>query len=144
MNPTTKVAFYIRSNFHGQDRMASDIQLLTEECLKQGKKLVHIYVDHGYSGNDMSRPSLNRLLDDAKNGLFNEVMTPQLKHISRKTIDLLHIVEDLQASNVSLNSPGSNMDFRKPIDLFSIKILGALASFEAALNDAVDSSSAEM
>ena len=60
------------------------------------------YDDRGFSGANIDRPGLRRLLHDAKAGKFEMVVVCEVARVSRNLSDLLRIVEVLDDAGVSL------------------------------------------
>lgn len=132
MNNSKRVAFYIRSA-HSQSSIDMHVQRLTQACADQGNCLVQIYIDHGFSGIRLDRPSLQRMLEDAENHQFDEVMVPRFSQLSRRTIDLLTIIKKLQNANINVISPENNFDLNSPFSKFSIQMFSAFTEFQQQL-----------
>ncbi len=60
--------------------------ILTRYVTEQGWTLYDEYVDDGYSGTDFNRPSVQRLLDDAKAGKINLILCKDLSRFGRNYI----------------------------------------------------------
>lgn len=79
MNKLQKVAIYCRVDIGGNPaarRQALEAQkiALTHFAQIQGLQVVGYYEDDGYSGHDMERPGLKRLLDAYGTGAFESVL----------------------------------------------------------------------
>ena len=61
-------------------------KMLTDYVSEQGWTLYDEYVDDGYSGTDFNRPSVQRLLDDAKTGKINLIICKDLSRFGRNYI----------------------------------------------------------
>ena len=61
-------------------------KMLTDYVSEQGWTLYDEYVDDGYSGTDFNRPSVQRLLDDAKSGKINLIICKDLSRFGRNYI----------------------------------------------------------
>ena len=68
---------------------------LTGYCQLQGWTVVNSYVDGGYSGKNADRPGLQRLLTDAKLGLFDKMVVFKLDRLARNLSLLLEIEKTL-------------------------------------------------
>ena len=73
------VGIYARlSRDDGQDSESASIEnqrlILTKYVSEQGWELHDVYVDDGISGTTFERPGVQRLLDDAKNGIINVII----------------------------------------------------------------------
>jgi DNA invertase Pin-like site-specific DNA recombinase len=67
------------------------------------------YHDYGFSGGNIDRPALQRLLADAKNGRIDTIVVYRLDRLSRSLIDFLRIHEDLESWGVGLVSVTENI-----------------------------------
>jgi len=68
---------------------------LKDYCRMMEWNVAGIYADEGISGKKIDRPSLQRLLTDAKEGKINKIVTLKLDRISRNVKDMLLITDDL-------------------------------------------------
>ena len=50
-------------------------EIMLEYCKTQGWKVYKVYQDDGYTGLNMDRPDLQKMLKDCENGLINLVIT---------------------------------------------------------------------
>lgn len=62
--------------------------ILTKYVREQGWNLVDTYVDDGFSGTDFNRPSVQRLLSDAKTGRINLIICKDLSRFGRNYIEV--------------------------------------------------------
>jgi DNA invertase Pin-like site-specific DNA recombinase len=69
-------------------------ELLTSVCKANGWDIVEVYQDDGYTGLNMERPGLKKLLADVEQGLFNLVMTKDLSRLGRNYLQTGHLIED--------------------------------------------------
>ena len=61
-------------------------KMLTDYVSEQGWTVYDEYVDDGYSGTDFNRPSVQRMLDDAKEGKINLILCKDLSRFGRNYI----------------------------------------------------------
>ena len=99
---------------------------------KQHRYIVHEeYVDEGISGKSIEkRLALQKLLQDAKAGLFKEVIVWKINRISRNQLDLLNIVDTLQKHGVSFRSYSENFETETPMGRFALQMMGSVAELE--------------
>ena len=83
---------------------------LTAYCQLQGWSIINSYTDPGYSGKDGNRPGLERLLSDAKIGLFDRVVVYKLDRLARNLHLLLDIEQKLRGYGASLISVKESVD----------------------------------
>lgn len=62
--------------------------ILERYVAEQGWKTYDIYVDDGYTGTDFNRPSVQRLLEDAKTGKINLIIVKDLSRFGRNYIQI--------------------------------------------------------
>ncbi len=67
---------------------------------------------------------------DAKVGKFDEVIVWKISRISRKTIDLLKIVEELGKNKVTFRSFSENFETETPMGRFALQMMGAVGELE--------------
>lgn len=135
MNQPTRVAIYARVSTEEQAEhgFSIDAQLDTlQTYCKMHQKIVYKeYVDRGISGKSMEgRYELQRLLLDAKNKEFDEVIVWKINRISRRTIDLLKIVDDLNRYGITFRSFSENFETETPMGRFALQMLGAVGELE--------------
>lgn len=87
------VGIYARlSRDDGQDSESVSIEnqrlILTKYIDEQGWQLHDIYVDDGISGTTFERPGVQKLLDDAKNGIINTIVVKDLSRFGRNYIQV--------------------------------------------------------
>lgn len=88
-----------------------------------------IYEDDGWTGSLLQRPALDKMLSDAKNGLFNRLYVYDRSRISRNFIHQELILRDLMLAGVEVVEL-HGISGNSPHEIFSGRILGAVADFE--------------
>jgi DNA invertase Pin-like site-specific DNA recombinase len=98
-------------------------------------ELVDVIHDEGLSGKDLAgRPGMQRLIAACEAGAIGAVLVVKLDRLSRRTRDLLYLVEDVfQAHNVALHSLHETVDTSSASGRFFLRIMGALAEMEREL-----------
>jgi site-specific DNA recombinase len=128
-----EVVLYIRTNQSGSEGSTEDqLDELRNFCLHEGKTIVATYVDEGFSGAPIDNlPSLNRLLEGAKAGDFDEVLTVKLNRLCRNSSDLLTILQLLKKQKVAFRSlENPKMDTSSDEGEFFMHILAAVQELE--------------
>ncbi|MFG6329262.1 MAG: recombinase family protein [Lachnospiraceae bacterium] len=82
---------------------------------KDYDKTFEIYSDEGFSGGNMNRPALKRLLADVKDGTVDAIIVYQLDRISRNVRDFSNIYALFEEKNVMFISIKENIDTATPI-----------------------------
>lgn len=96
--------------------------------------LIEVIRDEGLSGKDLHRPGLERLIDACNAGAVHAVVVTKLDRLTRRTRDLLYLVEDvLQTHEVALHSLAETVDTSSASGRFFLRIMGALAEMEREL-----------
>ncbi len=96
--------------------------------------LVEVIRDEGFSGKDLERPGMQRLITVCRGGEAGAVVVFKLDRLSRRTRDLLYLVEDvLQAHEVTLHSLHETVDTSSASGRFFLRIMGARAEMEREL-----------
>lgn len=62
--------------------------ILTKYVTEQGWNIFNTYIDDGFTGTDFNRPSVTRLLDDAKAGKINLIIVKDLSRFGRNYIQI--------------------------------------------------------
>ena len=133
--PMLKVAIYARVSTEEQAEhgysIEAQLDTLRQYCQLYHRRIVGEYVDRGVSGKEMTkRLELQRLLKDADEGVFEEVIVWKFNRMSRKTKDLLEIVDRLDRRNIYFRSFSENFDTATPMGRFALQMMGAVGELE--------------
>ena len=101
---TYRVAVYCRlskdDELQGESASISNQRAyLTDYCKQQGWDVVAYYADDGYTGLNMNRPDLQRLLKDCEKHLVNLVITKDASRLGRNKNDTGFLREDFFPRN---------------------------------------------
>lgn len=91
------------------------------------------YNDPGYSGGNMDRPGLKRLLADARQGRFQAVVTYKYDRLSRNTKDFLHVLDIFDRHGITYVSVTQPIDTGSSVGRLMRSILMDFAQFEREL-----------
>lgn len=69
-------------------------ELLSSVCKAQHWNIAEIYQDDGFTGLNMERPGLQKLLQDIERGKINLVITKDLSRLGRNYLQTGHLIED--------------------------------------------------
>ena len=134
MSKQLRAALYARvsTTGHGQD-VGLQLDELRQVAAQRGWEAV-AYVDEGVSGAKDSRPALDRMLADAREGRLDVVAIWKLDRLARSVRHLLDVADSLNAWGVGLVSArDAHIDTTTPSGRFTLQILGAVAELERAL-----------
>lgn len=89
------------------------------------------YIDGGYSGKNLNRPAIQRLIEDCKNHKIDAVFVFKLDRISRSQRDTLYLIEEVfNKYDVSFISMRENFDTSSPFGKAMIGVLSVFAQLE--------------
>src|SRR5213080_3659294 len=84
-------------------------------CALHGLTPAEVLVEAGESGRTLDRPQLQQLLDRVRAGQVGAVVVTKLDRLTRRTRDLLELVEDVfKPHGVELVSLSEQLDTRTP------------------------------
>lgn len=87
--------------------------------------------DDGYSGGDLKRPGIQRIIEEAEGGKITHVVVMKLDRLSRSLKDTMHLIEDIfLPHNVGFISLYESFDTSTPFGRAMIGILSVFAQFE--------------
>ncbi len=121
------VAIYTRLSKEDLDATSKSIenQIIgaKEYCINHQFNIVDCYIDDGYSGGNLDRPDLNRMLNDMKINKFDTIIIKDLSRLGRNFIQVGNLVEEVfPKSNIRLISINDNYDSKTYDDDYSIVI----------------------
>ena len=94
-----RVAIYCRlskdDDLDGESAsIANQRDMLEKYCEKQGWEVVAVYQDDGYTGLNMERPDLKRMLKAIERRQINLVITKDLSRLGRNYLQTGTLIED--------------------------------------------------
>jgi site-specific DNA recombinase len=97
------------------------------------KLLPDRYDDGGFSGGNMERPALKRLLNDVKSGKIDIICIYKLDRLSRSLLDFMKLAEMLEQHNVSFVSVTQDINTSTSAGRMMLNILMTFSEFERAV-----------
>ena len=88
------------------------------------------YDDGGYTGANMDRPALQRLLDDVSAGLVHCVVVYKVDRLTRSLLDFARIMETLDKRGVTFVSVTQQFNTTTSLGRLTLNILLSFAQFE--------------
>lgn len=126
----SKVAIYARLSREDEDKIdgnkesrsiENQINVLTEYAIKNDYEIHDIYYDDGYSGANINRPELTRLINDAKKKKFNILLVKDISRLGRTLHHVGDLIENVFPSlNIRVIAINDNYDSSTYIDEESI------------------------
>ena len=102
-----KAAIYTRVSTEEQRdygySIDGQIRELKDYCVRKKYDVIGIYNDAGFSGKNMNRPELERLLDDIKKGLVDVVVAIKVDRLTRDGYDGQWLLKYCQENDVLLD-----------------------------------------
>lgn len=88
------------------------------------------YDDGGFSGGNMNRPALNRLMDDIKVGKVQTVVVYKIDRLTRSLMDFAKLVEVFDAHGVTFVSITQSFNTTTSMGRLTLNVLLSFAQFE--------------
>jgi DNA invertase Pin-like site-specific DNA recombinase len=133
MEKIIKAVAYARvSTLLGQD-VQHQLHGIRQLAKQRDFNLVSEYIDEGISGTSERRPSLDRLIKDARKGLFSIIIIHSIDRLGRSTKHLLNLMDEFRHLNISIISIRESLDFSTPTGQMALTMLSAVAQLEAQL-----------
>ena len=134
-----RCAIYTRkSTEEGLEQEFNSLQAQREACEAYIKSQKHEnwqllpteYDDGGYSGGNMERPALKKLLLDIKSGLVDIIVVYKIDRLTRSLMDFSKIVEILDKRNASFVSITQHFNTTTSMGRLTLNMLLSFAQFE--------------
>ncbi|MDE7018313.1 MAG: recombinase family protein [Lachnospiraceae bacterium] len=128
-------AIYIRVSTDHQAEEGYSIEAQKEQlsayCISKGIREYEFYIDGGWSGSNIERPEMQRLIKNVKDDRISHVIVYKLDRLSRSQKDTLYLIEDIfNPHGVAFVSLHETMDTSTPMGRLMIGILSAFAQLE--------------
>lgn len=132
---TSRIAAYLRVSTAEQAEIGYSIDaqenVIRQKCKQERGELVAVYSDKGLSGKSMTkRLQLQQMLQDAKEGKFDEVWVWKTNRLARNQYDLLTIVKELEKYNVAFKSCSEAFETSTPAGKLMMNVLASIGEFE--------------
>jgi site-specific DNA recombinase len=139
---SVRCALYTRkSTTEGLDSGFSTLDAQREACehyvrsqAAQGWDIVpERYDDGGFTGGNLDRPALRRLLDDIERGAIDAVVVYKVDRLSRSLLDFARLMERFEKHGVGFVSITQNFDTAGSMGRLMLNVLLSFAQFEREL-----------
>lgn len=120
----------------GQDFNSLDAQRMAAENYIASQKhegwicLPEHYDDGGFTGGNMERPALKKLLEDVAAGRIDTIVVYKVDRLSRSLLDFSRIIETLDKHNASFVSVTQHFNTTDSMGRLTLNILLSFAQFE--------------
>ena len=132
MSSTIKCAIYLRVSTKNQDT-SNQLQPLQEYAQRCGYEVVEVYEDKGVSGVKNSRPSLDKMVLDARRRRFSMILSWSIDRVGRNMTHLCQFVDEMNQLGVNLYFHQSCIDTTTSVGKMFFHIISSVASFEREL-----------
>jgi site-specific DNA recombinase len=128
-----RVALYVRVSTIEQAEKGysvdEQIDRLKKYCAAKDWAVSKVYKDPGFSGSNINRPELSKLIKEAKN--FDVILVYKLDRLSRSQKDTLYLIEEVFAkADTQFVSLSENFDTSTPFGKATVGILSVFAQLE--------------
>jgi DNA invertase Pin-like site-specific DNA recombinase len=120
-------AIYVRVSSQSQDIRSQEPDLKT--WAKSQADDVRWFKDK-FTGTQMTRPGLDKLLADARAGQISKVCVWRLDRLGRTARGLLSLLDELQALNVGFVSLREGIDLATPAGRLMLVVLAGVSQYE--------------
>ncbi len=104
-----------------------------KEMIEGNKNWIYVpgYVDDGISGTtDVKREQFMQMIEDAKNGLFDLIITKEISRFSRNTLDSIKYTRELLSYGVAVLFVNDNINTALPDSELRLTIMASMAQDE--------------
>ena len=126
-----KIAIYARIS---TDNLGQDVDRQLHEvrdyCQRMGYEIAEEYVDEGFARTTRNRPSLDKLIKDARQRKFHLVISDELSRFAGTPNLLLNLLEELKLWNVHLVSVKEGIDTSNVMGELVATMLSAISKME--------------
>jgi len=130
-----RVAIYVRVSTDDQATDGTSIDMQKERlvayCTSQGWNDFKLYVDDGYTGTNIDRPAMSRMIRHIEDKQHDLVLVYKLDRLSRKQKDVLYLLEDVfEKHGVAFRSSTEPFDTTSAFGKATIGMLAVFAQLE--------------
>lgn len=132
---STRAALYVRVSTDAQYEEGYSVDAQKEKlaayCKIKDIEDYDFYVDGGWSGSNIHRPEMERMIEDIKENKISTVIVYKLDRLSRSQKDTIFLLEDIFIPhNCNFISLNENFDTTTPYGKAMIGILSVFAQLE--------------
>ncbi len=114
------------------DSLDNQKEFFQEFARQNGYELVNIYADEGITGRQTrKRDEFNRMMRDARKGMFDMLVVKDVTRFARNTVDLLTSVRELKSMNIEVQFISNSYKALGNSE-FILTVYGAIAQEESA------------
>ena len=130
-----RVTFYARVSTDSQEQLNSLTNQISyyEEMIKKNSAWTYVpgYIDEGLSGiSTKKREHFHRMIDDAKAGKFDLILTKEISRFARNTLDSIQYTRDLLNAGVAVFFQNDNIKTIDEDSELRLSIMSSIAQDE--------------
>ena len=130
-----RVTYYARVSTNHEEQLNSleNQVMYFENYIKSQTNWIFVpgYVDEGISGTSINkRDSFIKMIKDAKNGLFNLILTKEISRFSRNTVDSIKFTQELLSYGVGVFFLNDNINTFDSDSELRLTIMSSIAQDE--------------
>lgn len=96
--------------------------------------LADFFIDEAWSGENINRPSFTKMIDTLKEEKYECVIIYKLDRLSRRTKDVLYVIEDILNKNgIELISVKESLNTHTPAGMLFVSQLASFAQYELSV-----------
>lgn len=127
-------AIYVRVSTNEQNSgLEAQIRTLKEYCEKNKIENYQVFADEGISGAKSSRPGLDRMMTDVRQGRVEKVIVYSFSRFARSVTHLLAALEEFRKLNIPFISYTENVDTNSPMGRAFFVVIAAISQLEREL-----------
>ena len=130
-----RVTFYARVSTDSEEQLNSLTNQVSyyEEMISKNTAWTYVtgYVDEGLSGiSTKKRENFHRMIEDAKAGLFDLILTKEISRFARNTLDSIQYTRDLLSAGVAVYFQNDNIKTLDEDSELRLSIMSSIAQDE--------------
>ncbi len=137
--PKVRCAAYVRksteenlnTDFNSLDAQREACELYVQSRKHDGWVMLPTdYSDGGYTGANVERPALQRLLADVEAGKIDVILTYKIDRLSRSLLDFAKLMEVFDERGVAFVSVTQHFDSSTPMGRLTVNVLMSFSQYE--------------
>ena len=130
-----RVTFYARVSSEKDEQLNSLTNQITyyKEKIKKNPNWIYVdgYIDEGISGiSTKKRENFNRMIEDAKDGIFDIIITKEISRFARNTLDSIKFTRELYGYGVAVIFENDGIRTYEPDSELRLTIMASIAQDE--------------
>lgn len=124
------IAIYCRQSVEKEDSISIEQQAERCKTMILPEQEYRVYLDRGYTGANINRPSFERMMQDIKDDKIERVICYKVDRISRSLFDFMNVSKVFEEHKVSFFSCTESFDTSTPMGQATLQIILVFAELE--------------